>query len=89
MECCAGAGGQGGGREGWGRGQWSESKMTECCECHSEGVRIPHHPFIHVSLSTYCVPGPAHPFPGIHCTTGLAVPEGWDGVMWVYQSGSN
>lgn len=57
--------------------------MTACCEHHSEGVRV-----IHSFLSTYYVPGPAHPFPRIHCREALAEPEGWgwcgvDMSMWV------
>lgn len=51
--------------------------MREYCEHHSEGVRIPHNPVIHAFLSTYYVPGSAHPFPRIHCTTALAESEGW------------
>lgn len=67
----------------WRRGQ-SRSKMTGCCEHHSEDVGIPHHPLIHAFLSTSYIPGPAPLLPRTHSSTALAEPEGWElGVVGV------
>lgn len=65
------------------------SKMTECCEHRSECGRIPHHPFVRVFVSTYCVPDPAHPFSRVNSLQSWQSLRIGSGVMWVYQSGSS